>query len=493
MTEPLPGQTTKTSRWLGITALGQAWRFLISFASAIILGRLLLPTDFGLLATLALVIAVIDLIRDLGFTQAIIQRPSITKTQANGLFWISMAVAGGMSLLLLISSSFIARFFNEPRLTKLLIAQAFTLLIAACAAQPYAFLNRQLKFNQIALIDAITSTTGLLVSATGAWLTHSYWAIFIGGVTQTLGNLILATYFSGWRPGRPTWDLHVAAMARFGAGVSVSNLANFLSRNTDNLLIAKADGPFQLGLYDRSYKLMLLPLTQVTAPMARVLVPVLSRLSDDPAAYKAVYFKTITFLMAITQPGLILAIAFSRPLILALLGPRWAGIPPIFSWLALAGLHQLVTSSLYWLMVSQGRARTLAILSGFNAVTTVTAFFVGLPYGPVGVAAAYAISDYLIRAPLNWWVAGRVGPVRSGELLKSIGPHIAACLACALAVEGLSMLFKSPSLILLALCALPAYGAYLAVLAMFGAKRSMLASAANQLLAIVRRPAALRP
>jgi PST family polysaccharide transporter len=489
-TSEIPGQpATHTARWLGVTALGQGWRFIISLASAIILGRLLLPTDFGLLATLTPLIAVIDLIRDLGFTQAIIQRPNVTQAQSNGLFWISMAIAAGLSLILFASSPFVADFFNEPKLRALLMAQSFGLLLGACVAQPFAFLNRQLKFNNLSAIDCIGATVGLIVSVVGAVTLHSYWAIFLGGVAQTLMNLILSTHFSGWRPGKPTWDLHVTAMAKFGAGVSISNLANFMSRNTDNFLIAKADGPFQLGLYDRSYKLMLLPLTQITAPISRVLIPVLSRLSDDNDRYKDIYFKTITYVMIATQPGVIFALAFSRPLILALLGPRWSGVPAIFSWLALAGLHQLVTTSLNWLLISQGRARALAILSGYTSVTTVLSFLVGLPYGPVGVAGAYAISDYLIRVPVIWWVVGRVGPIKSRELLGCVAPHILACLMCGAVMEGLAIILKSPNLFVLALCSLPAYGAYLAGLAFFRSKRSLLIQAAPHVLAAIRRPA----
>jgi len=468
-----PAHKRKTGTWLAITGVGQAWRFFISLLSAVVLGRLLLPADFGLLATLAPIIAVVELIRDLGFSQAIVQRKEITASQANGLFWISMAVSGMLSAVLVLTSHVIAGIFHEPRLVNLLIAQAVSILLSTGAAQAFAFLNRQLRFDLIALIDCVGATVGLVVSAIGAYLTHSYWSIFMGGVTQTALGLFLGAMLSGWRPGRPTLDRHVFDMAKFGAGVSFANFCAFLSRNSDNLLIARTYGPTSLGLYDRSYKLMLLPLTQVTYPVSRVLVPVLSRMQDDGTSYRRTYFTAITGLMAATQPGVIFAAIFSVPLIARLLGPHWSGVPPIFSWLALAGVHQLVTGSFGWLFVSQGRARELAALGLFTSVTTVAAFLVGLPAGPVGVAAAYAITDYVLRVPASWWAVGRTGPVRSSDLFRCIGPHVIASLASAGAAWLVHAVTPGDPLWALAAGGAGAYLVYGGVLLLFPSKVEM--------------------
>ena len=472
MDSPEARPPRRTGLWLAVTGAGQAWRFLISLLSAVVLGRLLLPSDFGLLATLGPIIAVVELIRDLGFSQAIVQRKEITSEQANGLFWISMAVTAFLSVVLLALSRPAAATFHEPRLVGLLVAQSFSMLLSTSSAQAFAFLNRQLRFDMIALTDGVGATVGFVVSVAGAALTHSYWSIFIGGVVQTAVNLALASVLSGWRPGRPVLDRHVFDMAKFGAGVSLSNFCTFLSRNSDNLLIARAYGPVPLGLYDRSYKLMLLPLTQVTWPVARVLVPVLSRSQDDPDAYRSIYFRAITALMLIAQPGVVFAAIYSRPLIDFLLGPRWSGAAPIFSWLALAGVHQLVTGSFAWLLISQGRARALASLAVFTSLTTVVAFLIGLPYGPVGVAAAYAISDYLIRLPATWLVVGRQGPVRAGPLWRAVAPHVWACVLAASCLFAVHRLDGDPPIWRLLLLGVSTYVIYSSALAVSADKRS---------------------
>ena len=461
-----------TAGWVGVTGLGQIWRFGISVASTVILARLLVPADFGLLATVAPIIGFVDLLRDAGFSQALVQREEVTLEQSHGLFWMTMALTALLGLLLVLASPSISAFFHEPRLKAILWVSALSMQLSSFSSQPWAFLNRHLRFNTIAVIDAIQGTVGLLVSAVCAMLTHSYWAIVVGGLSTTVSGSILAVWFSRWTPGRPRFDADVIQMARFGAGVSFSNVFNFLSRNSDNLLIARADGPVPLGLYDRGYKLMLLPLTQMTWPVSRVLVPVLSRLQRSPEEYRSLYMMTITVMMTAAQPGLIAATVLATPLIATLLGDRWSGVAPIFVWLGAAGVEQVVTSSAGWLYLSQGRARDYATSGLVGSASTIGSFLIGLPWGPVGVAAAYAISDYLVRLPFAWWFVGRRGPVTHRDLAACLTPHVVAGVLSAASLFAIRYSTQNAgNLAYLVPVIAATYIIYVAVLLVFPAKR----------------------
>ena len=256
---------------------------------------------------------------------------------------------------------------------------------------------------------------------------------------------------------------------------------NFLSRNADNLLIANRFGPTPLGYYDRAYKLMLLPLNQITWPVSRVLVPVLSRLQDRPKQYSETYLTTITLIMAVTQPGLIAVTVLCRPFILLLLGEKWVPAIPIFQWLSAAAIHQVVTSSHGWLYLSQGRARDYAASGAFASVTTVSAFLIGLHWGPVGVAAAYAISDYLVRVPFAWLYVGRKGPVRTGVLLKTLWPHLLGAVASIVALLAFQRMTQPKGVFPLTLGLLIAYACYLPLLLTSAGKRRLTSSGVHHL------------
>ena len=474
LSESLPPTPKNTTLWVAATGVSQAWKFMLTVASTIVLGRLLSPQDFGLVATIGPIVGFIDLIKDLGFSQALIQRDKVSTEQAHALFWTSAVLTAAAGLLLVALSPLVAGFFHEPRLAPLLLTAALSMQFSAMGAQAWAFLNRRLQFYDIAAIDVIQSTVSLCVSAAIAFVTHSYWALVLGGLAATFVSASLAILRSGWRPGRPRFDAGVAQMLKFGAGVSISNIMNYLSRNSDNLLIAKGYGSTQLGLYDRAYKLMLFPISQISWPLSRVLTPVLSRAKGTPGHYRELYLSTLTLLMLATQPALIVATVYAHATVVALLGAKWSLSAPIFAWLGAAAIGQVASTTIGWLYLSQGRSRHYAISGLVTSTSTIISFVAGLPWGPVGVATAYAVSDYLFRLPFAIWYVGRVGPVSSRNILRSAWAHGLACSVVLAAAFGLRHVVDSPGLLELVCIVAAAYPLYALVLCLDATKRELL-------------------
>ena len=209
-------------------------------------------------------------------------------------------------------------------------------------------------------------------------------------------------------------------MVRLGAGITGYNVFTFIARNLDNVLIGRVWGDTPLGLYDRAYKLLLFPLLQINGPLGRVMLPMLARLRTNGERYRSVYLRAVNQLLLVTQPGIVFAIATADIFVPILLGEQWRAAAPIFQWLGLAALLQPISLTTNWLFISQGRSRAYASWGAFNAVTCAVAFCAGLPWGPIGVAAAYSISQVLLRTPVLLWMATRTGPVRLLDLC-SIG------------------------------------------------------------------------
>lgn len=263
-------------------------------------------------------------------------------------------------------------------------------------------------------------------------------------------------------------------MIGFGSGVSGFNLANYLSRNADKLLIGKFFGDNALGLYDRAYRLLLFPLSQIHAPIGRVMIPMLSRSLSDPHRYKRAYMECVSILLLATQPAILFATIYSEDVFRILLGDRWLDSALIFAWLGIAGLQQVMTSTIGWLYISQGRGGGFFQIGVFGAVTTVTAFVAGLPWGPVGVAAAYSISDYLVRLPVIWAAAGRAGPVTTRDLYSMAMPHALSTALAAVALLSLKPLVPTPDILTCGCLVGLSYTVYLAFLMLFPEKRAYL-------------------
>jgi PST family polysaccharide transporter len=280
-----------------------------------------------------------------------------------------------------------------------------------------------MRFRFLASVDTIAVLVAFLGAVLLAVVFHTYWALFAATAISVTVSVVGAWIGTGFKPGLPQWESSAGPMVRFGAGITFFNVFNVIARNLDNVLIGRVWGDAALGLYDRAYKFLLFPLVQINAPLARLMLPTLARLRSDERRYRSVYLGAVNQLLLVTQPGIVFAIATVDIFVPILLGEEWRAAAPIFRWMGFAAFLQPISTATNWLFISQGRSRDFAWFGAFNAAISTLAFCAGLPWGPIGVAAAYSISQVLLRSPVMWWMATRTGPVRLRDLYGAATMH----------------------------------------------------------------------
>jgi len=406
------------------TGLAQVVKVATQILSVIVLSRLLSPEDFGIVAMSAPVLAFIALFQDFGLTQATVQKNAITHGEVNYLFWVNVAVSTALACLMLGLAPLVAAFYGEPRVGPLIAAMAVQIVAYGLGAQHLALLNRRMAFGRLALIEVASAVTGL--SAAVAWtiiIDRSYWALYAGTLTSAILPTLCYWANSRWRPGLPRKVEGVGALLNFGAGITGFNFANFFARNLDNILIGRYWGNLELGLYDRAYKLLLFPLSQIANPLSKVMVPALSRLVGEPDRYRSAYLRVMPLMLVAALPGVAAAVAVADVIIPFVLGEQWRQSADIFRALGFAGLLQLLNNPAGWLFISQGRSTDFMRWGIVTAVSSAMAFVVGLPYGALGVATVYAVSEY-VRTPFLWLYIGRKGPLRARDMVHAAGPFM---------------------------------------------------------------------
>jgi polysaccharide transporter, PST family len=457
-----------------VTGLAQAYKVCLNFVASVVLARLLAPTDFGLVAMVTSFVAFVTLIQDLGMNQATVQRERISLAQISALFWLSIGVSFLLAAALAAGAPAIAWFYGDERLIPLTIAFAFVVLLGGSQSQLLALLTRGLKFKALSAVDALSGTVGVLVGIGCAFATRSYWALFLAGAAQVATSLVCLWFVSSFRPVAPSFEGELREIVKFGSGISGFNIVNYFSRNTDYLLIGHIYGSVQLGLYDRAYRLMLFPLSQIQAPLSRVMLPFLAQLRYDPGRYRQAYIECVSLLMMACQPGILFVSIFAEDVFSILFGPRWESAASIFRWLGFTGLLQVWASTLGWLFISQGRGGGFFKIGLINASVIVGSFLIGVSRGPIGVAIAYTLANYLVLLPIGLFAAGRRGPVASRDLIAAAGPHGLASLAsatllgCIYMKSGATNVFACVGLTILS------YAMYGAVMLAFPAKRLLL-------------------
>ena len=412
----------RTVRGGAVTVLTQGLKFVLGIATTVVLARLLTPQDYGLIGMVVVVTGFVSMFKDLGLSNATIQRDEINAEQISTLFWINVALSIAIMVLTSAISPAVAWFYGDGRLTWITIVYATGFLFGGLTVQHEALLRRQMRFTALAARDMVSLIAGIITALVMGWFGFGYWALVANQLVTGFTGAVLVWIFCSWRPGLPVRNSGVRSMLVFGRNMTGFSIVNYFARNLDNMLIGKFWGSQQLGLYAKAYQLLLLPIDQINSPVAAVAVPALSRLVDQPERYREAYLRIIEKVAMLTMPGMALLIATSDWLVLVLLGPQWSDAARIFTLLGFVGLVQPICNTTGWLFISQGRTHHMFQWGLLGSSIIIVAIVIGLPWGAVGVAGSYSAITLFIVTPILFWFVCREGPVRTIDFYRTMAP-----------------------------------------------------------------------
>ncbi|WP_300060406.1 lipopolysaccharide biosynthesis protein [uncultured Roseobacter sp.] len=460
------------------TASSQVVTVGCQIGSVIILSRLLTAADFGLIAMIGPIIAFLSMFKEMGLLQAVIQKRTLTYGQLNSLFWINLGLSVALTIFLILMAPAIARFYDEPDLTWLIRVMALNMILTALGAQHFALLNRGMVFGRIAINAGVVAVCTLSVSICWALVSPTPWALVAGTVAGSVVGTVMAWAWVPWVPSRPALAPGTRDLLGFGAGVTGFKLANFFSRNLDSILIGRVWGGAALGFYDRAYKLLLFPLSRVAQPLSQVMVPVLSRMQDEPERYARAFFRVFGLMQLAILPGVAAMTAMADTAVPFLLGAQWAQSAPIFAALGIAGLSQPLANPTGWLFVSQGRTTEMAWWGFVSALISCAAFVWGVQFGVWELAMAYAVVTLLKLLPL-WLLVTRTGPIGRDSLRSRILPIFCAGVVTYAAILALGETLPDAALLKLLSGTAVCYAVFVCVLSLTAFGRSVLADGAQ--------------
>jgi len=414
-----------------VTMAAQGLKFFLQMGSTVVLARLLTPQDFGLIAMVTAVTGFVMMFKDMGLSMATVQRAEINHDQISTLFWINVILSLGVMLVTAVLAPAIAWFYNEPRLTWITLALAGAFVFGGLTVQHQALLIRQMLFRSLAVVEIISMLVGILAAIIAASYGAGYWSLVIMQLATAIAIAIGVWVACGWRPGLPVRRSGVREMLAFGGNLTGFSVINYFARNADKILVGRFCGSGILGLYSRAYSLLMLPINQIRGPLTSVAMPVLSRLQYDPKRYISYYTKLVLLLSFISMPLIVFLAISSRSIIHLLLGEQWLGASSIFQILAITAFIQPVWSTIGLVLLSLGQSGRFLRFGIFNSLVVVTSFAVGIRWGAVGVASAYAVASYLILFPLLWYCF-RLTPISIATFLKAIVRPVIASFTMAL-------------------------------------------------------------
>jgi O-antigen/teichoic acid export membrane protein len=426
---------TRTITGVSWSALSQVVQQGFTFCISVFVARILGPKVYGLVGMVMVFTGFAAIFADLGLGTALIQRKDLEERHLNAAFWLNVAVGGAMTLLMIGLAPAVAWFYQEEILLRLTAVIALRYIIDSLAVVQIALLNRAMEFRTLAVIQIWSTIIGGLLGLSLALLGVGPWSLVAQSVGTSVIALVLSWRLGAWRPGFSFQATAYQELFGFSGYVMAYGVFNYWARALDRLLIGRFIGAAALGLYSRAYTLMLMPLTQISSVVGRVMLPALSAVQDDKARFSRGYLRAISVIALITFPMMAGAFASADHFIPVILGDKWSGAIPLFKIFCLVGMLQSITTTTGWICLGLGRSR-LYFVMGVSATTAyVVGFLIGLRWGSHGVAWSYFTINLLLTPPFVEISARLVG-LSLSDITKSVASAFLCSISMSAVVWG---------------------------------------------------------
>ena len=381
--------SSSAARGGAITLGFQAARLCIMFASIVILARLISPAEYGYMAMVMALIGIAEIFRDFGLSMAALQAKDLSPAQKSNLFWINLGVGVLLSAIVFALARPIADFYGVPLLEQIVQVSSVTYALSGASTQFRVQINRELRFFALSLTDLLPYFLGFVAALVVAIGGAGVWALVLQQVVVAAMTLFLGIVFARWWPSLPR-RAPMGNLLKFGGSLAATRLLSYLTRNVDSIAIGRVWGATSVGLYDRAFQLVVLPLNQINTPLSRVAVPVLSRIEDDKDRYLRYLRRAQLVALYVTSAGFLILAALGPQIVRVVLGPDWDAAGNLVSLLALGGIFRSLAQVCYWIYMSRGLAgvqlRFYAVAQPLLAAVIVA----GVIWGPEGVAIAHS-------------------------------------------------------------------------------------------------------
>ncbi|HWX29669.1 MAG TPA: lipopolysaccharide biosynthesis protein [Steroidobacteraceae bacterium] len=420
-----------------VAMISQGGNVATQVISTIVLARILMPEDFGLVAMVSAITGYISLFVDLGTRDAVAQHTRLSEEEASALFWITAAAGFSFTVVTLSCAPLIAGFYGLPKLKAITMALSVPFMLSALYYQQYALMRRALMFRKLAIIDISGNLIGTALAILLAHLGYGYWALVWKPAITAFVTACGVWATCGWWPGRPAFTQEVKKIVRFGLNVTGFLVAESVGRSLDRVALGHRFGPRELGFYQNALNVYDNALGVSANALHNVATATLSKLRDDVDALKRAWSTALSSLAFFAAPAFAVLAVVGQDLVVLLLGAKWSSAGVILSVIALRGPAQVVASTNSWLHMAAGRPDRWWHWGVLNCGLTIVAVLSGLRYGAIGVAVSFAILAYLIVVP-SLLYAGRPLGVRTKDVLTAVGPQI----FCALVTAGFGFVLR---------------------------------------------------
>lgn len=462
----LKKQAVSGIKWLmGSTAIQRV----ITFATTVVLARILTPATFGLFSLAFIAIDSLGLFSSMGFDSALIRKKDDMDKSANTAFFIIPVLGISLYLLLAISAPLIGKFLNNQEVISVVRALGIIFVIGCFGKVPAALLEKSMQFKKVSFIDISSLVIYSIAAIVFAVFHFGIWSLVIAYILKTLYQNILAWLFSGWTP-RFEFDKKIAwEMFHFGKFLFLGSLVGFLKWNLDNLLVGKLLGITALGFYGIAFNVANIGGVFLGSKVYRVAFPAYSKLQGNLYDLRAAALKVLKHLSLLVLPLGVAIFFLSGEFLRLIYGLKWLEAKDVLRILAWSGVFNTLPAGMSAIFLACGKPKLTFLITTLQ----VTMFFVFITpmakiFGINGVGAVVSISSFVaFIITLSW--ASRIVSISLKQIYYCFKPAVIASLFMGIGILFLKYVLSHQPIvipfyynfILLSLCGLATYVASL--------------------------------
>lgn len=397
----LKERTVSAMLWSSIGKFGAMG---ISFVSNMVLARMLMPQDFGLIGMLQIFISISEVFILGGFGQALIQKKDPTHLDYTTVFYWNLFASVLFYCILFICGPAIARFYNMPLLSKILRIQSLTLIIGAFSVVQSNQMMKQLRFKALSIRTLVAAVFGTATAILMAYKGYGVWSLVASALVISVVSVFLLWGQSKWRPTLEFSWKSLKELFAFGGLMALSSLVDKLYSELQGLIIGKRYSATDLGYYSQARKLEQVPISAISQIVTQVSFPVFSTLQHDKTILLAGVRKNLSAVSYMNFAVSILMIAVGAPIIRLVYGPNWDLAIPYFRILCFAGMMYTTNSLNNQVIKALGKSNIYLYANLTKRVLGIALIFVGALFGIRGLLGAVVLNSYvfyIISASIN--------------------------------------------------------------------------------------------
>ena len=367
----------------------------IQFIVQIVLARLLLPEDYGMIALITIFITIANVFVQSGFNTALIQKKDADEVDFSSVFYLSLFVAGLLYIILFFTAPFIANFYEEPQLISVLRILALTLFFGAFNSIQNAIVARKMVFKKLFFSSLGAVVISGIVGIITAYAGFGVWALVFQQLLNQVSVTLILWFTVKWRPKLVFSFKSIKSLFSYGWKLLVAALLNTLYMDIRSLIIGKIYSPAMLGYYNRGEQFPKFIVTNINGSIQSVMLPALSSYQDDRVRVKNMVRRSIVTSSFIMFPAMVGLAVVAEPLVKIILTDKWLPAVPFLQIFCVSYALMPIHTANLQAINALGRSDIFLKLEIIKKVIGLVILIISIPYGIYAMAIGSVFSGLI--------------------------------------------------------------------------------------------------